>query len=497
MPRVLRWCLGGALAVVLSFTGAGAATAATSPAPAHVSSAAAAAAAEDGTVEGETWSSPAVPVKCTRSGGTVTCTPESSSSSVAMTCYLGVPLGGETVTVCSSSKESQSQLNAASQTKLDYQWGCAQTWDACGLMESAAEAMAVQAIDAGGRAAAAISFTTKSALWTAAMGQWSFWVWAVWVVLLGAGVIGIGQAMFSGSPADVLAAVVRLGVTVPLVQASLWIMGVLSDAINELTLSLFASSDPFGTIMGLLFSGGQVNPITGVAAAGIVEIALMLTLLVFTARNVALAALVMVGPVAWMLFPMQAVGKQWVVRYVSAFAATLLTGPLMMSLLSFVTSGLRSATSLWDPAIWPFMLAIIMMCFAPLAVFALFSFAGASVVDGAASAAGQGVRNIGSQLSRRIPSPRLGGAGGGRPRVGGGPPSITGGGPRGSGGAPTPRSRPGSPTGGAPSGGSSPRRTARENAPQSAPAPRGGGARPMGGVGTPPSAYRGSGRSQH
>lgn len=110
MPRVLRWCLGGVLAVVLSFTGAGAATAATSPAPTHVASATAAAAAEDGTVEGETWSSPAVPVKCTRSGGTVSCTPESSSSSVAMTCYLDVPLGGETVTVCSSSKESQTAL---------------------------------------------------------------------------------------------------------------------------------------------------------------------------------------------------------------------------------------------------------------------------------------------------------------------------------------------------------------------------------------------------
>lgn len=496
MPPVVRWGVGAAIVALLSLTGAGGAVAAE---PVTLSQASVVAAAtDDGPVEGESWSAPAVPVSCIRTGITVTCMPLDSASTVVMSCYLGVPLGTERVTVCASSKDSQSALEGKSDKKLDYQWGCAQTWDLCGSLESAAEAMSVQSIDAAGRTTASISFTTKSALWTAAMGQWSFWVWAVWIVLLAAGIVGITQAAFSGSPADVLAAIVRLAVTVPLTQATLWLMGELSDVVNSLTLDLFASADPFGTIVGLLFSGGQVNPFFGTAAALLVLVVCGLMLLVFMVRNVALAALVMVGPVAWMLFPLRTIGKQWVVGYVSAFAATLLTGPLMMSLLAFATSGLKSVNSLWDPAIWPFMLAMIVICFAPLAVFGLFSFAGGSVIDGAAAGAGRAAHGASSRVFRQIPSPRVGGAGGGsRPRPpgragagGGGRPGVAPGG-----GTPQPRPTP-SRLGAGPVGGpsTSPRVAPPAGNPQSAPAPRGGGGRPPGGA--PPPSYRSSGRSQ-
>lgn len=501
MRPVLRWGVGIAVAVLLTLTGAGAATAADVPTTTSAAQVVRAAASDDGPVEGQTWSSPAVPASCSRSGITVTCTPESSSSSVAMSCYLDVALDDTSVTVCASSKDSQTALETAGAKKLDYQWGCAQTWDWCGFMENAAEAISVQAIDAAGHTVSAISFTTKSALWSAAMGQWSFWVWAVWIVILAAGIIGITQAAFTGSFGDVLGAIGRLAVTVPLTQAQLWLMGAICDAVNELTLTLFASSDPFGTIVSLLFSGGQVNPISGAGAALLVLVAVGLLLLVFIVRNVALAALVMVGPIAWMLFPMREIGKQWVNVYLSAFAATLLTGPIMMSLLAFTTSGLKSVSSLWDPAILPFMIGIIIICFAPFAVFGLFSFVGNSVIDGAASGAGHAVRNVSSSVSRQIPSPRLGGAGGGVARGGGSSPSITGGSGRSNpgGSGPGPRSTRPLPSGPAPSGGSSAapstRRGARESAPQSAPMPRSGGAaRPTGGVGSPPSAYRSAGR---
>ncbi|WP_336624987.1 MULTISPECIES: hypothetical protein [unclassified Microbacterium] len=492
MPVVLRWCVGAAIAALLSLTGAGAAVA-VEPAPASQAPVVTASAA-DGPVEGESWSAPTVAANCSRTGNTVTCTPADSASTVVMSCYLGVPLGTERVTVCASSKEAQTALERKGVPKLDYQWGCAQTWDLCGSLESAAEAMSVQAIDAAGRATAAVSFTTKSALWTAALGQWSFWVWAVWIILLIAGIIGITQAAFSGSPADVLAAIVRLAVTIPLTQATLWLMGELSDIVNSLTMDLFASADPFGTIVALLFSGGQVNPFFGSTAALVVLVVCGLMLLVFMVRNVALAALVMVGPVAWMLFPLRTIGKQWVVGYVSAFAATLITGPLMMSLLAFTTSGLRSVNSLWDPAIWPFMIAMIVICFAPLAVFGLFSFAGGSVIDGAAAGAGRAAHSASSRVFRQIPSPRVGGAGGGsRPRPPGG---RAGGGGKPGGRTPQPRSASSHPGAGGPAGGpsASPRVGSPVGSPQSAPAPRGGAGRAPGGA--PPPSYRSPGRNQ-
>lgn len=363
----------------------------------------------DQEVTGESWSAPALPVDCKQTAETVQCTPENSDDNVETACYSGVMTGSSGyVTVCSSAGANQQALDNSG-TKLDYQWGCKFGDLVCSTLEGSAELLSAEALNMSARAAAALRFNTDNLLWTVALEQWSFWAWAVLVVVLVAGIIAITRAAATGSTSDVLWAIVRTGLTFPLIQLTLWLLGRVLNAIDLLVFSIFADADLFGTMNTMLFgAGGTVHPLGGILATGLVFIAALVIFVVLTIRNIGIALLVMVGPIAWMLFPLQQVGKEWIVRYASALGALLLTGPIMMSAFKFVTDGLSSVSSVWDPRVWPFMLTLIGLCFAPLAVFSLFSFAGGSAVDAAAGSATRTAGSAGVRAARAVPRPRVG-----------------------------------------------------------------------------------------
>ncbi|MAB81714.1 MAG: hypothetical protein CMJ89_20445 [Planctomycetes bacterium] len=137
---------------------------------------------------------------------------------------------------------------------------------------------------------------------------------------------------------------------------------------------------------------------------------MLLLALVFAFRNVVLAALFAVGPIAWMLFPLRGVGPQWVVRYVSAVVALLLTGPITVGFVTLIVNGLANVETIWDPQSWPLLVGLALVAFAPFAVFGLFSFVGAVAADGVGSRLGTSASRTASGAARsamRIPS-RLG-----------------------------------------------------------------------------------------
>lgn len=402
------------LAVLLAITAGGTASAAASqPASSQAHPAAVGGLAGEEEITGEPWTPEGV--TCTIISTMAVCSPEDDSDNVELTCYWAVPSEVGSLTVCSSASQNQGVLDRRGE-KLEYNWGCGLTFDGCALMEGMAEASSVIALNMGARAAEAVRFNTGSMMWDAAVEQWSFWVWAVWVVLLGAGIVAITRAAFSGSGSDIIQAVLRFAVTVPLTQATLWITGNLVNAVDELTMSLFEESDPWGTVGEMLFSDGVVAAAYGLVVSALFLVTMLLLFIVLMARNIALAALVMVGPIAWMLFPLQSIGKEWLMRYVASFASLLLAGPIMMSLFGFIASGLRRLPSIWDPGVWPYLLAMLLMLFAPFVVFSLFSFVGGSVIDGAAGAAGRGALAAPGQIKRAIPQARQGQAAGSAPR---------------------------------------------------------------------------------
>ncbi|OAZ41475.1 hypothetical protein A9Z40_02015 [Microbacterium arborescens] len=437
-------------------------------------------------VTDERWSAPAVPVKCYRTGDTVFCTPENSDETVERACFFNVPSASGPLTVCSMAAANQSVLDDAGK-KLDYQWGCGFADVPCMFLEGTAETLSAEAINMVSRAQSALGFNTNSHLWTTAVSEWSFWAWAVLILVLIAGIIAVTQAAVTGGTPDVLQALLRFGLTVPLTQACLWLLGTVLNSLDLLTQEIFATSDVFGTMTAMLFGGGKVFPLSGVLNTGVVAVTAALMFVVLLVRNIGLAGLILAMPIAWMLFPIRSVGRTWVTAYVSAVAALLLTGPLMLSLFRFLGNGLSTVSSIWDPAIWPYMLGMIIVCFAPFAVFTLFSFAGGSVIDGAAAGVGRGAASMAGRVTRSIPKPRVGtppagggGSGGGtagratrtaKGAAGGGGGSSIPKGPT----APSGTSRAGTP----PAGGGTP----------SAPSTHGGRPAPGGGV-APPSPPR-------
>jgi hypothetical protein len=171
-----------------------------------------------------------------------------------------------------------------------------------------------------------------------------------------------------------------------------------------------------------MWAGGQANYFFAFLIHGLLLIAMLLLVLVFMFRNLALAVLIAVGPIAWMLFPVRSIGSQWVIRYVSALVALLLTGPLTIGFLSLIVNGLAGVQTIWDPRSWPLLLGLVMAAFAPFAVFGLFSFIGAAAVDSIGSRIGGGAVRGATGVARgltRIPS-RVGASPAGRAGSGAG-----------------------------------------------------------------------------
>ncbi len=83
---------------------------------------------------------------------------------------------------------------------------------------------------------------------------------------------------------------------------------------------------------------------------------------------------------------------------------------MTIGVLALIVNGLAGVTTIWDPQSWPLLLGLLLVAFAPFAVFGLFSFVGATAVDSLGSRVGSNAVRTSTSAGRslaRIPS-RLG-----------------------------------------------------------------------------------------
>ncbi|MBF0816625.1 hypothetical protein E4U02_09390 [Microbacterium paludicola] len=424
--------------------GAGLAFAALAPANAAVASVEAApTAANAAPVTGEPWSSPAFPVDCYRVDAQISCTPQSTADIKPQQCFINVFVGGAKATVCTTDERHVSAIRTSGGKPLLVEYGCSIGDVVCVTFENAGRGMALSATAMMFTVAQNMRFDTSSVLWTASTGEWSFWQWAVLAVLFGAMVWAIAAAVISGDRAELVGAVIRSFIAVPATALTLWATGHVLNAIDDLTWYVMNRDGPYGlfaTLQSVMWAGGQANYFFAFVIHGLLMIGMLLLMLVFAFRNIVLAALIAVGPIAWMLYPARAVGPQWVVRYVSAVVVLLLTGPLTIGFVTLIINGLANVRTIWDPQSWPLLIGLVLVAFAPFAVFGLFSFIGAVAADSVGSRIGSGAGRAASNAARsvaRVPSriaaiPAGAGAGAGRhgppkgaPPAGRGPSSET------------------------------------------------------------------------
>lgn len=418
-PRVIR--LGTVIGIALVLGSGTAAQATTSDAGSSVAT---------GAVAGEPWSAPAFDVDCRSASRQVTCTPTDPHKVTAQRCFIGVSLDGERATVCTTYEGHVQAIQSDGGTPLVVEYGCSLGDAVCLTFENAGRGTALAATGMMYLVAHNMRFDTNTLLWTAAVGEWSFWQWAILVITFGAMVWAVAAAVVSGDRSELVAALLRSFIAIPAVPISLWVTGHLLNAVDDMTWYIMNRDGAFGlfsTLQSVMWAGGQANYFFAFLIHGLLMIGMLLLMLVFAFRNIVLAALIMVGPVAWMLFPVRGIGPQWVVRYVSAVVVLLLTGPLTIGFITLIINGLASVKTIWDPQSWPLIIGLVLVAFAPFAIFGLFSFAGAVAADGVGSRLGSHGGRMAAGAARsaaRIPT-RIGGLpSGARPTSGS--PSPTG-----------------------------------------------------------------------
>lgn len=416
-------------------------------------------AAASSPVTGEAWSAPAFPVTCVESGGQVSCTPDDPSLVKPQQCFLGVLYAGSRATVCTTYEGHAEAIKGAGGKLVLVDYGCSIGDLVCITFENAGRGMALNATAAMYLVASNMRFDTSTLLWDAATGEWSFWQWAVLIVLFGSMVWAIGAAIVSGDREQLVGAIIRTFIAIPAVPLTLWMTGHLLNAIDDMTWYILNRSGPtelFATLQSVMWAGGQANYFFAFLIHFLLLIGMLLLGLVFAFRNIVLAALIAVGPIAWMIFPIRGIGPQWVVRYVSAVVVLLLTGPLTVGFVTLIINGLATVKTIWDPQSWPMLVGLVLVACAPFAVFGLFSFVGAVAADSAGSRLGAGAGRAASGVARtaiRVPT-RMGaspaGVAPGRSGANGSVPfqtaSVSTGGPAGAAGAPGRNAPAGPPT---------------------------------------------------
>lgn len=361
-------------------------------------------------VSNEPWSTPAYPVDCLQSGAQISCTPMDATDVRPQQCFVNVYAGGTRATVCTTFEDHIPAIKTSGGMPLLVEYGCSLGDVVCVTFENAGRGLAITATSTMFAIAQAMRFDTSTTLWTAAAGEWSFWQWAILGILFCAMVWAVAAAIVSGDRAELVGALVRSFIAFPASAIALWLTGHLLNAIDDLTWYVLNRSGPdglFSTLQSVMWAGGRANYFFAFVLHAILMIGMLLMLLVFAFRNIVLAALIAVGPIAWMLFPVRGLGPQWVVRYVSAVVVLLLTGPLTIGFLTLVINGLANVSTIWDPQAWPLIVGLLLVAFAPFAVFGLFSFVGAVAADSVGSrlgaGAGRGVSRAAGAVSR-VPS---------------------------------------------------------------------------------------------
>ncbi len=368
------------------------------------------------TVTGQSWSAPAYPVTCLTSGGQVSCTPTDATQTSPQKCFLWVLLDGVGTTVCTTFDGHSDSLKASGGTEALVAYGCSLGDVACLTFENAGRGMALGATAMMFVVSTNMRFDTSTTLWAAAVGEWSFWNWAVLIIMLAAMVWAVIAAAVSGDRGELVSAVLRAFIAIPAVPLTLWLIGHLLNSMDQLTWYVLNRNGPielFATLQKVMWAGGSANYFFAFVIDGLLMVSMLLLMLVFAFRNIVLAALIMVGPIAWMVFPLRGIGPQWVVRYASAVVVLLLTGPLTIGFITLIINGLASVKTIWDPQAWPLLVGLVLVAFAPFAIFGLFSFVGAAAADGIGSSAtshagrmvGAGARNAIAIPSRMGASP--------------------------------------------------------------------------------------------
>src|SRR5690606_20556316 len=105
----------------------------------------------------------------------------------------------------------------------------------CLTFENAGRGMALAATGAMFLVADNMRFDTSTLPWTAAVGEWSFWQWAILMVLFGAMVWAVVAAVVSGDRSELVGALVRSFIAIPAVPISLWLTGHVLNAVDEMT----------------------------------------------------------------------------------------------------------------------------------------------------------------------------------------------------------------------------------------------------------------------
>ena len=316
--------------------------------------------------------------------------------------------------MCTTYEGHVEAIQADGGRALLVQYGCSVGDLVCVTFENAGRGMALSATAMMFLVADNMRFDTGTLLWSAAVGEWSFWQWAILIITFGAMVWAVAAAVVSGDREELVGALVRAFIAIPAVPISLWLTGHLLNAVDDMTWYIMnrdGSFMLFSTLQSVMWAGGQANYFFAFLIHGLLMLGMLLLMLVFAFRNIVLAALIMVGPVAWMMFPVRGIGPQWVVRYVSAVVVLLLTGPLTIGFVTLIINGLATVRTIWDPQAWPLLIGLVLVAFAPFAIFGLFSFAGAVAADNVGSRLGShgGRMAAGAATSAaRIPT-RMGG----------------------------------------------------------------------------------------
>lgn len=366
-------------------------------------------------ISGQPWSAPAYPVDCKLAGGQASCTPTDPALVKPQQCFLGVITDGVRTTVCTTYEGHVEAIKGSGGKLIAVAYGCSIGDVVCLSFENAGRGMALSSTAAMYLVAQNMQFDTNTLLWTAATTEWSFWQWAILMVLFCSMIWAVAAAIVSGDREQLIGAIVRSFIAIPAVPITLWMTGHLLNAIDDMTWYILNQKGPatlFATLQGVMWAGGEANYFFAFLIHGMLLISMLLLTLVFAFRNIVLAALIAVGPIAWMIFPVRGLGPQWVVRYVSAVAVLLLTGPLTVGFVTLIINGLATVRTIWDPQSWPLLVGLVLVAFAPFAIFGLFSFVGAVAADGIGSSLGSSASRKASNAGRtaaQIPT-RLGAA---------------------------------------------------------------------------------------
>lgn len=356
-------------------------------------------------VEGYGWSAPTYPVACQRSDRQISCSAERPGDVEAMQCFMGALVEGASTTICTIYEGHVGAIQAAGGRQIVVSYGCSFGDLLCASFEGFGRGMAIATTGMMFVVASNMRFDTSTLLWSAATAEWSFWQWAVLIVLFGSMVWAIAAAAVSGDRAELIGAIVRSFLAVPALAITLWLTGHLLNAVDDMTWYILNRDGPAGllaTLQRVMWAGGQANYFFAFLIHGLLMVAMFLLMLVFAFRNITLAALIAVGPIAWMMFPIRTIGPQWVVRYVSAVVVLLLTGPLTIGFITLIINGLSGVQTIWDPQSWPLLVGLVLVAFAPFAIFGLFSFVGAAAADSVGSSVGGAVSRAGSSATRQV-----------------------------------------------------------------------------------------------